>query len=264
MLDVQEVSVRYGDRTVLNNISFSVKKGEMVGILGENGSGKTTLLQGITGVKSFQSGQVLFNDEPLERMKAKQRARKLAVLTQEPFSAFHTTVQSVVELGRYPYLHGLLPQLSKADRIMIDHAMKETKVNTLAHRSMLTLSGGERQRVWLAQALAQGPELLLLDEPTNHLDLAHQVVLMDYLHQQVKKNALTVVCILHDVNLASLYCDNVLLLKAGNVQGYGETQQQLTRDRLRTLYGTPFSETIEQHSGRKQFSVLPYYVDGGG
>ncbi|WDF03603.1 MULTISPECIES: ABC transporter ATP-binding protein [Shouchella] len=261
MLDVRGVCVRIGDRTILDNISFTVKKGEMVGILGENGSGKTTLLQAITGVKSFQSGHILFNDEPLEKMKAKQRARKVAVLTQEPSSSFHTTVQSVVELGRYPYLNGLLPQLSKTDRMMIDDAMRETKVSTLAHRSMLTLSGGERQRVWLAQALAQAPELLLLDEPTNHLDLAHQVALMDYLHQQVKKNDLTVVCILHDVNLASLYCDNVLLLKEGNVQGYGETQQQLTSDKLRALYGSAFSETTEPYSGRKQFSVLPYYVD---
>lgn len=261
MLEVQNLNVAINKQPILTDLSFSVQKGELLGVIGENGSGKTTLLHSITGVIPHQSGAIYYEGQHLSKMKNRVRAQKMAVLSQDRTNTFQTTVRSVIELGRYPYLTGLLPQLSADDEAMINEAMNETGVAGFADRAMGTLSGGERQRVWLARALAQNPDLLLLDEPTNHLDLAHQVSLMDHLHKLVKRKQLTVMCILHDVNLASLYCDKVLLLKGGKVQGVGETTDWLTSEQLTTLFGTAFSETIDAQTGCRQFTVLPYFTN---
>ncbi|MFS0786848.1 ABC transporter ATP-binding protein [Shouchella sp. 1P09AA] len=261
MLEVQNVNVAINKRTILTDVSFSVQKGELLGVIGENGSGKTTLLHSITGVVPYQSGAVYYEGQHVSKMKNRVRAQKMAVLSQDRTNTFQTTVRSVIELGRYPYLTGLLPQLTAADDAIINEAMNETGVAGFADRAMGTLSGGERQRVWLARALAQNPDLLLLDEPTNHLDLAHQVSLMDHLHKLVKRKKLTVMCILHDVNLASLYCDKVLLLKDGQIQGVGQTTDWLTSEQLTTLFGTRFSETIDAQTGCRQFTVLPYFTN---
>ncbi len=256
MIVANNLSVNRGGRPILQQVSFQAKRGRMLGILGANGSGKTTLLKTVTGFYPYQAGSIEIDGKPLATLKPKERARRMAVLSQEEHVSFDVPVYEAVALGRYAHKQGLFTVKGKTDDDIICKAMEETGISDMAERSLLSLSGGEKQRVWLARALAQQPDSLLLDEPTNHLDLAHQVALMEHLTKLLSSQQLTVVCILHDINLASLYCDDVLLLKNGKVVGQGETQSILTRAALENIYGTAFHEWIEPVKGRKQFSVV--------
>ncbi|MBU8597132.1 ABC transporter ATP-binding protein [Shouchella clausii] len=256
MIVANDLSVNRGGRLILDQVSFQAKRGRMLGILGANGSGKTTLLKTVTGFYPYQAGSIEIDGKPLVTLKPKERARRMAVLSQEEHVSFDVPVYEAVALGRYAHQQGLFAVKGKTDDDIIRKAMEETGISDMAERSLLSLSGGEKQRVWLARALAQQPDSLLLDEPTNHLDLARQVALMEHLTKLLASRQLTVVCILHDINLASLYCDDVLLLKNGKVVCQGETQSILTRGALENIYGTAFHEWQEPVKGRKQFSVV--------
>ncbi|WP_078391223.1 ABC transporter ATP-binding protein [Shouchella patagoniensis] len=257
MIDAEGLIVKRGHRIVLNDLCFQVEKGQVLGILGANGSGKTTLLQAISGALTIGAGTIHIGGEKLTRLSYKQRARRVAVLSQESSVSFHSTVEEAVMLGRYAYWSGLFSRESLEDKQIVKEVMEETNISHLAKRSLMALSGGEKQRVWLARALAQQPDCLLLDEPTNHLDLAHQVALMDHVKKLVQLNKLTVVCILHDVNITSLYCDTVMMLKGGKIQNYGPTQEVMNSVQLERLYGTPFTSWREPATGFKQFSIRP-------
>lgn len=226
MLKVNNVSCGYNGTPILKNISFSVEKGKFLGILGPNGCGKTTLLKVISGLLNPAAGKVIIDEVNLKDYSSRQLAKKMTVLPQLHATAFSSTVRETVSIGRYPHQSGFFSSWSKEDEQAVVQAMEQTGVKKFENTFLEYLSGGEQQRVFIAQALAQSSDLLLLDEPTNHLDIAHQKQILDMIRKEVTENGLTVVSVFHDINLASLYCDELLLMENGTVRAFGEPQDR--------------------------------------
>jgi iron complex transport system ATP-binding protein len=257
MLSVQQVSGGYSSEAVLKDISFEVKTGELFGVLGPNGSGKTTLLKMISGVLPIQTGEILINGKRLQEYSAKQLAQIIAVLSQHSSQSFSYTVKETVSLGRYAHQKGLFQTWSKEDEEVVQRVMKQIGVSKFQDKNIQALSGGEKQRVFLAQALAQEPEILLLDEPTNHLDLSYQKELLDFLKQWTSENRLTVVSIFHDLNLAGLYCDRLLLLEQGRINIDHIPNEVLREERIRDVYHTEIKKHPHPKVAAPQLVLLP-------
>ncbi|WP_026673202.1 heme ABC transporter ATP-binding protein [Alkalihalobacterium bogoriense] len=238
MLHVYGVSGGYNDKPIIKNVSFEVEKGEIFGVIGPNGSGKTTLLKMLTGTVPMTKGEISLHEKPIESYSTKEKAKIIAVLPQDTTTSFSYTVEEVVRLGRYPYQKGLFQMTTKVDDQIVVESLKQTDVYQFKDKTLLSLSGGERQRVMLARALAQQPDLLLLDEPTNHLDISHQLHLLDTLKKWTEEKGLTVIAILHDLNIAALYCNRVMLLDSGEVSTIDRPYQALNEQRLKDIYNT--------------------------
>jgi iron complex transport system ATP-binding protein len=257
MLSVQHVSGGYTGESVLKDISFKVEQGELIGILGPNGSGKTTLLKMLSGIKTFQQGEILIRGKRLQGYGAKQLAKIVAVLSQHSSESFSYTVKETVSLGRYAHQKGWFQTWSKGDEDIVQRVMKQTGVSSFQNKNIHELSGGEKQRVFLAQALAQEPEILLLDEPTNHLDLSYQKELLDLLKQWTTENRLTVISIFHDLNLAGLYCDRLLLLEKGTINIVHIPNEVLREERIREVYHTNIQKHPHPKVAAPQLVLLP-------
>jgi len=257
MLCVQQVSGGYTGESIIREISFEVEKGELFGILGPNGSGKTTLLKMISGILPIQEGSISIHHQLLSRFTPKQLAKIVAVLPQHSSQAFSYTVKETVALGRYAHQSGWFQGWSQEDERIVQEVMLQTGVSEFAHRDIQQLSGGERQRVYLAQALAQEPEILLLDEPTNHLDLSYQKELLDLLKKWTKERNLTVISIFHDLNLAGLYCDQLLLLNEGVINKLGTPNEVLKEERIKEVYQTEIKKHPHPKVPVPQMVLLP-------
>jgi iron complex transport system ATP-binding protein len=261
MLEVIELSGGYHQKPVLNSVSFRVNKGEFFGILGPNGSGKTTLLSMMSGVLAYQAGSIKIKGTDLREYSAKELAQVMAVLPQHTSLAFSYTVKETVSLGRYAHQKGWFPTWSDEDERMVQKVMKQTGVSNFSEYHFEELSGGERQRVLLAQALAQEPEILFLDEPTNHLDLSYQKGLLDLLKRMAIEQQLTVISIFHDLNLAGLYCDRLMLLEQGRIKVNDSPNEVLKQEQIQQVYQT----TIEKHPHpsipRPQMFIVPEQLD---
>lgn len=257
MLQIDHISGGYPGHQVLTDLSFSVKRGEIFGILGPNGSGKTTLLKMISGLLHPKEGEILLQNRSLKSFTTKELAIRMAVLPQIQSEVFAYTVRETVSLGRYAHQKGLFQVDRKEDKQMVEEAMKATGVYSFQHKLLQSLSGGERQRVFLAQALAQNPEILLLDEPTNHLDLAFQKELLDQLKKWVIERGLTVLSIFHDLNIASLYCDRVLLMDKGNVHAVGNVEEVIQKPSVQKVYQTEVEVQTHPIIPKPQIVLLP-------
>ncbi len=257
MLSVKQVSGGYSSEAVLQDISFEVDQGELFGILGPNGSGKTTLLKMISGILPIQTGEIFIKGKQLQRYSAKQLAQIIAVLSQHSSQSFSYSVKETVALGRYAHQKGLFQTWSKEDEAVVQRVMKQIGVSQFQNKNIQELSGGEKQRVFLAQALAQEPEILLLDEPTNHLDLSYQKELLDFLKQWTSENGLTVISIFHDLNLAGLYCDRLLLLEKGTINIDHIPNEVLREDRIRDVYHTDIQKHPHPKVAVPQMVLLP-------
>ncbi|WP_144460146.1 ABC transporter ATP-binding protein [Siminovitchia fortis] len=243
MLQVKNLSGGYSDANILKNITFAVSRGEMFGILGPNGSGKSTLLKMVSRLLSYKDGEITLDGRPLQQYSSKNLAKLMAVLPQLTSEMFPFTVKETVELGRYAHQRGLFHTWSPKDEAVVQEVMALTKMKEFQDVSLQELSGGERQRAFLAQALAQEPDILLLDEPTNHLDLSHQKGLLDRLRRWTRQRGLTVVTVFHDLNLAGLYCDRLLLLNEGEVVCIGSPEEVLNETLIQRIYRT----ALENH-----------------
>lgn len=233
---VKHLWVGYGRQPVLRHLSFEVPAGAFFIIIGPNSSGKTTLLRTLAGAVKPQQGQVEIWGGPVERFSKKALARLVAVVPQRVPTNIPFTVQEVVLMGRSPHL-GWLGLDRPSDLELAREAMALTKVTNLAHRPLPQLSGGELQRVIIARAICQQPRLLLLDEPTAALDPAHQVNLMDLMTQLQQELGLTVIMVSHDLNLAAMYGEQLLLLKEGEALQTGRPAEVLTYEQLERAYG---------------------------
>lgn len=237
MLEVSRLSAGYDGTDVLHKVSFSVKPGENLCILGANGCGKTTLLRAVAGLLPY-SGEVTLDGRELRRMKRRELAAQIAVLSQTQTIYFSYTVWDTVMLGRYQHMRsGLFAAPTAADREVVEGCLRTTGLLDLRQRQLDTLSGGQLQRVFLARALAQQPRIILLDEPTNHLDLKHQVALVDHLREWSSDGEHTVIGVLHDVNLALRLSDRLLFLRDGRTMGLGSAAELLTAELLQAVYG---------------------------
>ncbi|HAI20547.1 MAG TPA: heme ABC transporter ATP-binding protein [Clostridiales bacterium UBA8153] len=238
MLAVQDITCAYRITDVIRGVSFRVPAGTVLGITGPNGSGKTTLLRALSRVHRPRSGQVLLEGRDLYTLPHREVARTMAVCSQPGQVDVELTVEELVLMGRYPHLEGLRGE-GEADFAAVRHALEVTATGHLAARLVTTLSGGERQRVQLARALAQEPRLLLLDEPTSHLDIGFQVEIMDLIARLNGTMQVTVIMVLHDLNLAARYCRSLVMLKEGQVRASGEPAQVLEPGLLEAVYGIP-------------------------
>lgn len=260
MLQVNELSGGYGSGLIVRGVSFSVKQGELFGILGPNGSGKTTLLNMISGLIKPVSGTVVVKEKPLSTYTPKELARVVAVLPQMTSSQFAYTVKETVSLGRYAHQTGFFKSWTDKDETAVQEAMNQTGTSLFAEKPLSDLSGGERQRVFLAQALAQEPEILLLDEPTNHLDLSFQKELLDLL-KKMTADGLTVISIFHDLNLSSLYCDRLLLMNKGDIHIIGKPTDIMIEQHIHDVYDTDVQQQPHPEVPKPQMSLLPEQGD---
>ncbi len=255
-LQLRQVDFSYLDGLVLHNIDLSIKAGEMVGLLGPNGSGKTTLLKLASGILKPAQGEIRLDGYSISQLSRKSIARKVAVVPQQFHIPFAFTTGEVVMLGRTPFFRALAEE-SEADRRLVNSALEQVGISELVERRFDELSGGERQKVILAMALAQQPKLLLLDEPTVHLDIAHQMEILELVRGLNMEQGLTVIAAMHDLNLAALYFDRLVLLKEGRVWADGAPNQVLTEARIGEVFSA--SVRVEQHplTGAPHIVVIP-------
>jgi iron complex transport system ATP-binding protein len=235
-IHVKNLNYHYGDFPALKNITFSVETGNFFIIIGPNGSGKTTLLKVMAGILKSQTDQLDILNRPVDHYSRKALARTIAFVPQMIPIDFPFSVNEIVLMGRSPYL-GMLGLEQEKDLEIAKQALSFTGVDHLAHRKLDQLSGGEQQRVFVAKAICQEPEIILLDEPTASLDLAHQIRLMDLMEKLKNEHGITVVMVSHDVNLAAMYGDHLLLLNKGEIVQLGAPKEVLTFQTLEQVYG---------------------------
>lgn len=238
MLEVKGLFCGYDKRVVLRGLSFGIKKGEFVGVIGPNGSGKTTLLRAISGFLPPFKGTISLEGRGVHKMARRELAQKVAVVTQSLEAAPPFSVEEFVLLGRVPHWGSLQFIETAQDVDIAEKAMGLTEIDRLRGRRMEELSGGERQLVFVARALAQEPHLLLLDEPTAHLDIGHQAQIMDLLRQLNKEESITIVVVLHDLALAGIYCERLILLHQGCLRKIGLPHAVLTKGVIEEVYQT--------------------------
>ncbi|PIQ89872.1 MAG: ABC transporter [Candidatus Omnitrophica bacterium CG11_big_fil_rev_8_21_14_0_20_42_13] len=237
LLEINNLFGGYERESVLKDVSLSVNKGDFVGIIGPNGSGKTTLLRLLSKILRPHKGEIIFGGRDISSIKLKDFAKEAAFVPQDTIINFSFSVLEIVLMGRIPHLRRLESE-SKNDLRIARDAMKMTDIAHLEGDYMDELSSGERQRVIIARALAQEPLLIFLDEPTSHLDIAHQVQIMDLLAKSRRLANLTIVTVLHDLNLAGEYCNRIVLLNGGKIFKQGSPEEVLTYQNIEAVYKT--------------------------
>ncbi|MFY1593573.1 ABC transporter ATP-binding protein [Micromonospora sp. WMMD737] len=252
-LRLDGVTVEIDGNVIVRDLSLDVPDGRIVGLIGPNGSGKSTALRCVYRALRPSRGVVWLGSDDLSTLKLRRSARSVAALTQDGGTDLDFTVAETVALGRAPHLRGNQP-LSERERGLCRWAMAQLDVLHLADRGMLALSGGERQRVFVARALVQEPQVLVLDEPTNHLDVRHQIELLSLL----RGSGLTVLVVLHDLNLAAAACDRLGVLSGGRLVATGTPAEVLTADLIREVFGVVVSVVTHPLTGDPQ---LLYSLD---
>jgi len=236
ILEVQNLAGGYST-PIVRSIYLSLQTGEWLSLVGPNGSGKSTLLRLLSRVLRPQQGVVVLDGKAIHTQPAAAVARTLALLPQQPMVPAGLTVGQLVSLGRVPHTPWWQWELKRDDHQAVERAIAQTQLSHLRDRPVEQLSGGERQRAFLALALAQNPKVLLLDEPTTFLDLQHQLELLELLKDLNQTQQLTVITVLHDLNLAMRYSDRLALLKQGMLTAIGPSQSVITPDNLRQVFG---------------------------
>ncbi|HIQ62704.1 MAG TPA: ABC transporter ATP-binding protein [Candidatus Avichristensenella intestinipullorum] len=236
ILTLRDVYAGYGGRDIVRGVSLTVDSGERFCILGPNGCGKTTLLRAIAGLLPAR-GEVLLDGKPIARMKRREIASHVALLSQLSQVYFSYSVFDTVMLGRYLHLRGALRTPSREDRDCVRRCLETVGLWEAREAMIDTLSGGQLQRVFLARTLAQEPSLILLDEPTNHLDLKYQAELMESLRDWASRGGRAVVGVLHDLNLALGFADRMLLMSQGEAVACGSAREALRPERLQEVFG---------------------------
>lgn len=235
MLEIKGVSVDYGGKKILSDISFSLEAGQWLMIAGPNGAGKSTIVKAISQGCPY-SGKILIDGADASKIKAADLARRLGVLSQNHEVTYSFSVREVVSLGRYPYSKSAFSSETSEDKERIEAAIQATGLAELSDRSVLALSGGELQRTFLAQLFAQDPKVIVLDEPTNNLDLVYQKQIFELIEQWLKQEERAVISIVHDLSLARLYGTDALLLNHGKIVASGEPENVISEKYLSSVY----------------------------
>lgn len=241
---------------VLNRLNCVLEKGRFYGIIGPNGSGKTSLLRHLLRLLRVEEGRVTVNDKEISLYRRREIARLFSYVPQKIEEGVSFSVGETVMMGRNPHLR-LFGYPEKEDREAVFAAMKATGVEELADSPMSVLSGGETQRVLLARSVAQACPWLFLDEPVSNLDIFHQFSVMDMLRSLNRDEGKTIVCVLHDINLAAMYCDRIIVLEKGRVAAHGSTAEVLVPELLERVYGVAFRRVGNPGEGPRLFVPTP-------
>lgn len=258
-LKFNKVTVSYGSKTILENQSFLLDKPEIISIIGANGAGKTTMLKTICNLLRPETGAIYLANEEIAKMDNKKLAQKIAMLHQNTIAPQDITVERLVSLGRSPY-RKFLRDLQPVDRMAIKEAMQATDVYKYKDRSLYSLSGGQRQRAWLALTICQEPAILLLDEPTTYLDSHHQIQLMELITKLHAKRNITVIMVLHDINLAIRYSHRVMAIFNGEIVGDGKPEEIISKENMRRWFNVE-ADILKHRIKEKEYLIyLPYAV----
>lgn len=237
ILSIKDLNVSFGKHEILKNVNLEINRGKFITIVGPNGSGKTTLLKSISKLINIEQNVIYINGKDLNSIKVRDMAKQISVVPQNTDVTYEFTCYDVVKMGRYPYVNRFKGE-TEEDIEIVKSAMQKTKVEHLKDRFFTEISGGERQRVILAQAIAQEPDIMLLDEPISNLDPQYQIDILDTIKQLSLDEELTVVAVLHDLNFAAMYSDQIVLLKDGKIFKTGEVSQILTESNIKHIFDT--------------------------
>lgn len=234
-LSAYSVSVGYGDTVISRDVTLDIPDGQVTTLIGANGCGKSTLLRGLSHLLPLSAGSVTLDGKKLGDYSSRELATRLSMLPQSPITPAGVTVADLVARGRHPH-QSWLQQWSASHSAAVDEAMALTNVFQLRDRPVDSLSGGQRQRVWIAMVLAQDTDIVFLDEPTTYLDLAHSIDVLELVSTLNKEQGKTIVMVLHDLNLAARYSDNLVLMKDGSVTALGSPESTITPQALRDVF----------------------------
>lgn len=235
MLSARDVTVRYGEHTAVDHLSFDLQAGQWLMLVGPNGAGKSTMIEAITQGVSY-TGEILLDGKAIRRFKPVRLAREIGVLSQKNAVGYAYTVEEVVGLGRYAHTSGLFSARDAEGSEWVAKALEQTGLTSFRHASVLTLSGGELQRAFLAQVFAQNPRILILDEPANHLDLVYQKHIFSLIAEWLKQPGRAVISVVHDLSLAKRYGTHAVLLHQGRSVAQGPIREVLTPVNLQSVY----------------------------
>jgi iron complex transport system ATP-binding protein len=248
-LNAENLTLGYDAHIVVEGLDLRVPPGRITGIVGANACGKSTLLRAMSRLLRPKAGHVLLDDRDIYHMPTKQLARTLGLLPQSPIAPEGITVADLVGRGRYPHQR-LFSRWSAEDTAAVGAALEATSTTELSERTMDELSGGQRQRVWIAMALAQKTDILLLDEPTTFLDVSHQIEILDLLVDFNRSRGTTIVMVLHDLNLAARYCDELVAMADRRIFASGDPEGVLTEESVRTVFGINSRVIADPTSGK--------------
>ncbi|MFC7681208.1 ABC transporter ATP-binding protein [Paenibacillus sp. GCM10028914] len=251
MITLQDVSKRYSRLNAVSGINWNVQEGEWWGVIGPNGSGKSTLLHLLSGVETPSNGSIKLDDREVSSYSRKELARIVAVLQQEGLAPTDFTVREVIEMGRYPFQDWLGREKNDSGPLL-DRIIRKLELESLESRRLDQLSGGQRQRAALGKVMAQEPTILLLDEPTTYLDIRYQLQFMNMVAEWRNEAGITVISVLHDLNLASQFCDRLLVLKDGEIAGEGVPSELLTEDFIRHVFRVDPAVVMHPENGAPQ------------
>ena len=251
-LETRGITYSIDGKIIIDGIDISVKEGELVGIVGPNGCGKSTLLKNIYKVFTPDSGAAFIDGEDLSKLSNRKTAKKMSVMQQENIVDFDMTVYDMVMLGRFAH-QKLFSGSSEEDREIVSKYIREVGLSGYENRHFLSLSGGEKQRTLLARALSQKAPVILLDEPTNHLDIGYQYQIMNIL----KRQRLTILCCVHDLNIAAAYCDRIILMKNKKIFDVGSPKEMLTKENIKELFDIGTHIIENEKTGRLNIIFMP-------
>lgn len=237
---IENITKKYNEKIVLNNVSLSINEGKITSFIGPNGAGKSSLMHIISRLNKSDGGKVIFKGKDLKDWNNKELAKNLAILTQSNNINIKLSVKDLVSFGRFPYSKN---NLNKDDLIKIDEALDFMALKELENAFLDELSGGQRQRALIAMIIAQDTEYVLFDEPTNNLDIAHSISMMKNIKKLCDELGKTIIMVLHELNLASFYSDYICAFKNGELINYGTSNEVITKENLKNIYGVDFEIT---------------------
>lgn len=237
MIEIKNISQRYGKKQVLFNVDLKVQDNKITGIIGPNGAGKSTLLSVISRLLKPMEGNVYLDNEEINNIKPNDIAKRIAVLRQNNNTNLKITVEDLVTFGRFPHSNG---RINEEDKIKIEEAIKYLKLEEIRHSYLDELSGGQQQRAYIAMVLAQDTKYIFLDEPLNNLDMRHAIEMMATLEELVKDFGKTIVVVMHDINIASAFCDYIVAMKDGQIVAEGETDDIIEKEVLDNVFDHDF------------------------
>lgn len=234
-IKTQKLDIAYDEALIVKALNMNIPHGKITSIIGSNGCGKSTVLKAVGRILKPKDGSVYLSGEDIRKLSTKEIARKMAILPQTPTAPSGLTVSELVAYGRFPHQKGF-GKLTPEDKKIVQWSLTVTKLIEFEHREVDTLSGGQRQRVWIAMALAQQTDLILLDEPTTYLDLAHQLEVLELLYELNRNQNVTIVMVLHDLNLAARFSDYMIAIRGGDIIKHGGPDDVMTSDVLRDVF----------------------------